>query len=136
MFQFNYFQMICFLWAGLGIGSRIMMVIMGKKWAEWELDSAYTETKPKWIYPVGITGYLLVVYTWYQVLVQDIKLGWVIAVLVSLTTIKVTTLLFNYKTFHGFLKRVLTDKKKMFQLNTVVVIFSCLLMLMGIFVYS
>lgn len=133
MFEMNYFQVICFLWAILGIGSRLAMLVMGERWAKWELDSAYTEVKPKWLYPVGGVGYLIVAYTWYQVFALDIKYSWIIAALISLTTIKLTTLLFNYKAFYSFVVRALKDKKKMFQINSAVIILSCVLALMGIY---
>ena len=135
MFEINYFQFICFLWAALGIGSRIVMLVMGEKWAKWEVSSAYTQNKPKWIYPVGVIGYFLVILTWYQFFVTDIKYSWMVAVLITVTTIKITVLLFNYKAFHNFLVSMLKDKKKMLQLNIGVVLLSCVLVLMGVFLY-
>lgn len=135
MKSFNYFQIVCFLWAALGIGSRLAMAIMGKRWKEWELNSAYKDTKPIWIYVVGVLGYLIVGYTWYQVIVSNIKFSWIIALLITSTVFKISTLLFNYQTFRRFAIMMLNDRKKMSLLNVSVLVLSTTLILMGVFLY-
>jgi len=131
----NYFSILCLIWAAIGIGSRVMMGIMGERWNEWEENSAYAAKRPKIISVVGITGYLLIILTWYMVFVTEVKLGWIMAVLASLTVIKISTLLFNYPAFREFLSKTLNDKKKMMRLNISVIAFSIVLVLMSIFLY-
>ncbi len=131
----NYFGVICFVWALIGIGSRIIMALMGEKWNEWELNSAYASEKPKILNIVGAAGYLIVILTWYMVIVSDVEYSWIIAVLISATVIKISTVLFNYKVFRKFVSKMLNDKKKMFQLNLGVLIYSVILIFMGIFLY-
>ena len=135
MTNFNYFQVVCFLWAAIGIVSRIAMAVMGEKWAKWELKSAYGSKKPKWIYVVGIAGYGVVLLTWYKFFTTDIKLSWIIALLVTLTVIKISILLFNYNAFRQFAMETLHDKNKMLKLNIAVVILSIALVLMGVYLY-
>lgn len=135
MSSINYFQFICFLWAAIGIISRIAMAVMGEKWDDWELKSAYGSKKPAWINIVGIIGYGMVGFTWYKWFTTDIAYSWVIAVLVSLTVVKISTLLFNYQAFRQFLKITLNNKKKMLYLNVSVVIFSLVLVWMGVHLY-
>lgn len=55
----NFFSILCFFWALVGLVSRFFIIKMGKKWNDWELDKAYTETKPKWIYFLGIFSIVL-----------------------------------------------------------------------------
>ncbi len=133
--MFNYFKVICFLWAALGIGSRIAMGMMGEKWSKWELGKAYASKKPSWIYVVGALGYLLVAYTWYQVVVTDVPHSWAIAALISLTVIKISALIFDYETFRSFAAMMLKDKAKMQMLNVSVLILSAGLIAMGVFLY-
>lgn len=135
MLNINYFQFVCFLWAAIGIVSRIAMFAMGEKWAKWELESAYKSKKPKWIYAVAIGGYGLIGFTWYKFFTTDIKVSWIVALLITLTVIKISTLLFNYDAFRKFAIETLKDKTKMFKLNIVVILFSITLVLMGVYLY-
>jgi hypothetical protein len=136
MDNLNFFQFVCFFWAFVGIISRIAMVIMGKKWKEWELKKVYKDKKPFIIYKIGILGYLFVGFTWYKVFTTDVKFSWVIALLISLTLIKITTLIFNYESFRKFAVKTLNDRKKMITLNIIVLIFSMVLISMGLFLYK
>ncbi len=131
----NYFKFLCFFWAVIGIVSRIAMVVMGKKWNTWETEKAYAEKRPIWVYLVSTLGILLIIYTWYAVFTSKISYSWLIAILVSLTAIKVLMLLFGYRKFRGFVSRILRDPKKMLQLNVGVLIFSLILIIIGIFLY-
>ncbi|MGF7059030.1 hypothetical protein [Brassicibacter mesophilus] len=131
----NYFGIICFVWALIGIGSRIIMGVMGEKWNNWELNSAYASEKPKILNVIGVIGYLIVIFTWYMVIISSIEYSWIIAALVSVTVIKISTILFNYKAFRRFVSDMLNNEKKMFQLNLGVVIYSIILIFMGIFLY-
>lgn len=131
----NYFKILCFVWAFIGIGSRIIMGMMGESWKEWELDSAYATKRPKTITFIGILGYLLVIFTWYMVITTTVSNSWIIAALVSLTVIKISTILFKYDVFRAFAVKTLNDKKKMMSLNVGVLIYSALLVGMGIFLY-
>ena len=135
MNTFNYFNILCFGWAAVGIVSRFLIVFLGDKWNKWELNNAYSKQKPKWIYLVGTFALLLVIYTWYQVLTTNIEHSWIIAVLVSLTLIKVTALLFKYEKFRKFAKDILNSKQKLKQLNISVFTFSLVCILMGLFLY-
>lgn len=131
----NYFKAICLVWAIIGIGSRIIMGVMGEKWAKWELNSAYKAEKPKLINALGVIAYGVVIYTWILVFKLDVAYSWVIATLMTLTVVKVSTILFNYKAFRSFAVKTLNDSKKMMLLNISVLIFSIVLIAMGIFLY-
>lgn len=131
----NYFKAICFVWAAIGIGSRVIMGIMGEKWKDWELNSAYKADKNNILNLIGIIGCLMVTYTWYMVVVSDVKYSWIIALLITSTVVKISTIMFNYKAFRNFVSKTLNDKKKMLQLNIGVVIFSITLVFMGCYLY-
>lgn len=135
MSTINYFQVICFLWAAIGIVSRIAMAVMGDRWAKWELESAYGVKKTKWIYVVGIVGYGVVLFTWYKFFTTDIAYSWMITVLITLTVIKISALLFNYHVFRQFVMETLHNRKKMLALNIGVSILSIVLVWMGLYLY-
>ncbi len=131
----NYFSVVCFIWAAIGIGSRVIMGIMGERWKTWELNSAYAQKRPKAILIIAVLCLGLVGVTWYRVFKTDVPYSWVIAALVSLTTVKVGHLLFNYDGFRRFASETLNDKSKMLRLNIGVVVYSALLIGMGIWLY-
>lgn len=131
----NYFKLLCFIWAAIGLVSRIIMGMMGPKWKDWELGHAYKDKKPPVINLIAITGYMVVLFTWYRVLTDKIPFSWIIALLLSSIVIKVSTLLFRYEAFRAFAVKTLNDSKKMRQLNISVLIFSLTLVLMGIYLY-
>ena len=123
------------MWAAVGIGSRIAMAMMGKRWAEWEETQAYRETRPSWVVAVALFGYGLVALTWYVALSQQIPYGWVLALLVTSTTVKVSVLLFNYAAFRDFLQTSLRSRSRMAIINGSVLMLSAVLLWMGLFLY-
>lgn len=135
MGNLNYFSILCFAWALIGLGSRFVMIYLGQRWNEWELKKVYSEKKQTWIYFIGVGAVFLVGYTWFKVFTTDIRFSWIIASLSTLTLIKVVTLVFNYKKFRQFANTVLNDKRKFKLLNAGVVIFSLIFILMGIYLY-
>ena len=135
MDNLNYFQILCLFWAALGIGSRILMGAMGARWKRWELQSAYSAQKPKWIYLAGVLGLALIAYTWYAVFTMEVMHSWIIAVFVTLTGVKIYLLLFQYTRFRNFVTKMLNDKNKMLRLNLAVLMFSVLCIGMAVFLY-
>jgi dolichol kinase len=135
MRDINYFSFLCFVWAAVGIASRLLMIHLGDRWSKWELEKAYSQKKPKWIYTVGMLSLIIVGFTWYKVVVSQVRYSWIIALLVSLTLIKVFTLIFNYQQFRELAEEILHDRKKLTQLNIGVIIFSIIFILIGIFLY-
>lgn len=135
MENLNYFELLCYFWALLGIISRILMVSLGNRWNKWELKSAYAEKKPAWVYLVMVAGYLLIGFSWYKVATSDVSHTWIIALLVSLTGIKISALLFRYNQFRVFAKEILSSKAKLIRLNISVFVFSIVLVCLGIFLY-
>jgi len=126
---------MCFLWAGIGIVSRVAMAIMGEQWAVWEESQAYKEERPAWVLVVSVVGYLLVALTWMVYLTQSIPYGWVLALMMTSTAVKISILLFNYSAFRVFMKESLRDKKRMMVINASVVVLSAVLIWMGVFLY-
>lgn len=131
----NYFESLCFFWAAVGIGSRLLMGLFGSKWKTWEINKAYAAKRPRWIYGIAIAGILLVGYTWVQVARTSIPYSWVIAVLITITLVKISALLFAYDRFRQFVSNTLSNQKKFKQLNLSVILFSLVCIWMGTVLY-
>ena len=130
-----YFRWLCFMWAFVGITTRILMVVLGDTWNKWELDHAYTKEKPRWINVIGGVAFAIVIYTWYQVFSSNVAYSWIIAVFTSLTLIKISALLFNYDTFRQFAYKTLSDPLKRKKLNISVFFMSIVFILLGLYLY-
>lgn len=130
-----FFKIICFVWAAIGIVSRIAMAVMKEKWAVWEENQAYKEKRPGWVAVVAVVGLLLIAAIWAVYIIFGVPYGWVLGVLITLTSVKVVKLLFSYNEFRVFLKNTLADKTKMMRLNIAVIILSVGLVCLGIFLY-
>lgn len=130
-----YFKVLCFVWAAVGIGSRVAMVWMGSRWARWEQEKAYAAERPAWVVVVAVLGLLVIASTWWVYLAWEVPHGWVLATLLSLTFVKLTKLLFAYDQFRAFLVETLADDAKMMQLNVAVLVLAGGLIAMGIWLY-
>mgnify|MGYP006280250261 CR=1 FL=1 len=84
----NYFSYLCFFGAIIGLISRFIIFRMGKSGKVGIRKSLYRK-KPFWIYAAAVFGILLIVYTWIKVFTTEIKYSWLIALLFSLTSIKI-----------------------------------------------
>lgn len=135
MFDGSYFKFLAFFWAAIVVVSRIAMAIIGANWKKWEMNGFYSEKKPFYINLIGIFGICLVLLTWVMVFTVENSYGWILAILLSMTVVKVSTLMFNYRAFREFAAKTLNDKSKMRKLNVVVLILAFVLVLMGLFVY-
>ena len=133
--EFNYFSYLCFVWAAVGVVTRVLMVTMGDRWNKWEMERAYASQKPAWIYAVGVLGLFVIALTWYQVFNLDVRYSWIMAVFVSLTTIKLSALLFKYDQFRQFASETLSNPQKMKKLNISVLTISIIFIALGLFVY-
>jgi hypothetical protein len=123
------------VWAAIGILSRVAMAVMKEKWAVWEENSAYKAQRPAWVVVVSVLGYGMIAATWLVYILAGVPYGWVLAVLITLTAVKISSLMFNYGKFRAFLKETLANKQKMMRLNVSVIILSAGLIALGIFLY-
>ncbi|MDA8219081.1 MAG: hypothetical protein M0Z94_15865 [Dehalococcoidales bacterium] len=135
MADLNYFRVLCFAWALVGVVSRGLIVGLGERWNKWEMEQAYSERKPGWVYAVGAGLVVLLGATWYQVVGGDVEHSWIIAALVSLTAVKVYAVVFEYAKFRAFVVRALASPATMRQINLGVLLLSAILIGMGVFIY-
>lgn len=132
----NYFQGLCFFFGALLVLTRPAIQFFPKKWNDFELNTAYTENQPRWVWIVALVGLLLVGFTWYKHLTTDIAYSLVITIILSLTLIKTSQVLFNYQRFRQFVVHVLIeDRKKLAVINTVALILGVVVISLGFNLY-
>lgn len=131
----NFFQVTAFFWAAVALTSRSAMLVMGERWKDWEMKGFYKEKRPKYITAIAAAGLMLAAFTWVQVVRSDVSHGWILALLVSLTMVKISALVFNYQGFRRFAESMLNNKSSMRKLNAAVLIAAAALILMGVFLY-
>ena len=133
----NYFQVLSLMFGLLLILTRPLIQFFPKRWNDFELNTAYTEKQPGWVWVVGVIGFLLVGFTWYKHLTTDVPYSLVITIFITLTLLKTSQVLFNYKQFRQFVERVLvTDRKTLALINTTVLALGIAVLSLGLFVYS
>lgn len=132
----NYFKVFSFIWGILMICVRALIHFLPKQWNDFELNKAYSQGKPTWINYIGGVSLGIVGMTWYMELTTDIDLSWILSLLISLTLIKVSMLLFRYDAFRDFVKKALLEDRRIInQINIVSVILGVTLIGLSIFIY-
>lgn len=132
----NYFKIFSIVWGVIMIGLRLLIHIIPEKWNDFELNKAYSEKKPKWIWVVSIFAIFLVIFTWYKEITTEVDLSIILTILVTLTLIKISQIIFNYNSFRKFVKKALVeDRGIIVKINIASTILGIILILLAIFVY-
>jgi uncharacterized membrane protein YdcZ (DUF606 family) len=132
----NYFQVLSFVFGAVLILTRPAIQFFPRQWNKFELNKAYTENQPRWVWIVGALGLLFVAFTWYKHFTADVPYSLVITLLLSLTLIKMSQVLFNYRQFRAFAARVLEkDRKTLTLINVFALILGIGSILLGFFLY-
>ncbi len=132
----NYFQVLSIAFGALLILTRPAIQFFPRQWNAFELNTAYTEKQPRWVWVVGAFGVLLVAFTWYKHFTAGVPYSLVITLLLSLTLIKMSQVLFNYKQFRIFVARVLEkDRKTLALINLFALLMGLGSLLIGFFLY-
>lgn len=132
----NYFAVLCYVFGAILILTRPAIQFFPKRWNDFELNTAYTEKQPKWVWVVGLIGLVLVGFTWYQHFTAGIANSLVITLILSLTLIKMSQVLFNYKQFRSFVVHVLTEnRKKLAVINFAALVLGVVVISLGVVLY-
>ncbi len=132
----NYFQVLSIAFGLILILTRPAIQFFPKQWNAFELNTAYTEKQPRWIWFVGLFGLGLVIYTWYLHLTAGIPYSLAITLMLTLTLVKMSQVLFNYNQFRDFVVRVLEkDRKTLTLINIFALILGIASLLMGFLLY-
>lgn len=132
----NYFQVLSFIFGAILILTRPAIHFFPKQWNAFELNTAYTEKQPRWVWIVGFFGLALIALTWYMHFTAGIPYSIVITLILTLTLVKTSQVLFNYKQFRAFVVRVLEkDRKTLAMINILAALLGVGCLLIGFFLY-
>ena len=132
----NYFQVLSIVFGLILILTRPAIQFFPKQWNAFELNTAYTEKQPRWVWYVGIFGLGLVIFTWYMHFTADVPYSIIITLMLTVTLVKMSQVLFNYKQFRAFVVRVLEkDRKTLSLINLFALILGVASLLMGFLLY-
>jgi len=106
----NYFKVLGLIFGLAAFLKPLYMHIL--PWDENKfIAKAYGEKRPAWIVPVAVAGLGLVALTWYMHFTAGVPNSIVLTIIFSLTAIKAIALIFDYKTFHKWVARMLSKDK-------------------------
>lgn len=132
----NYFQVLSVTFGAALILTRPAIQFFPERWNAFELTRAYTEKQPRWVWFAGLIGLGLVVFTWYMHFTAEVPYSLVITLLFTLTLVKMSQVLFNYRQFRAFAKHVLErDRKTLTIINLSALVLGFVCLLMGFFLY-
>jgi len=132
----NYFQVLSIVFGLILILTRPAIQFFPKQWNAFELNTAYTEKQPRWVWYGGIFGLSLVVFTWYMHFTAGVPYSIIITLMLTLTLVKMSQVLFNYKQFRAFAVRMLEkDRKTLTLINIFALFLGLASLLMGFLLY-
>ena len=132
----NYFQVLSIVFGLILILTRPAIQFFPKQWNAFELNKAYTEKQPRWVWYIGLFGLGLVAFTWYKHFTAGIPYSLVITLFLTLTLVKMSQVLFNYKQFRAFVAQVLEkDRRTLALINIFALILGIASLLIGFLLY-
>jgi hypothetical protein len=132
----NYFQILSIVFGAILILTRPAIQFFPKQWNAFELKTAYTEKQPRWVWFIGLFGICLVAFTWYKHLTAGVPYSIVITLILTLTLVKMSQVLFNYKQFRIFVVQVLEkDRKTLALINLFALLLGLASLAMGLLLY-
>ncbi len=132
----NYFQVVSIVFGLILILTRPAIQFFPKQWNAFELNTAYTEKQPRWVWFVALFGLILVIFTWYMHFTAGVPYSIVITLMLTLTLVKMSQVLFNYKQFRAFAVRVLEkDRKTLTLINIFALILGLASLSIGFLLY-
>lgn len=132
----NYFQVLSIVFGVILILTRPAIQFFPKQWNAFELNTAYTERQPRWVWFIGLLGLALVILTWYMHFTAGVPYSIVITLVLTLTLVKTSQVLFNYKQFRNFAVRVLErDRKTLTMINIFALLLGLALLIIGFLLY-
>ena len=132
----NWFKLLSLVWGAVMILRWPAMHLFPRAWNRFELGVAYTEKRGPWVLGAVAAGLAVVAYTWYEYVVRPIPYAIVVAVLATLTLIKLSQLLFGYGRFRQFAQHAMVeDRRKLLAINILTALAGIGLVWLGLFVY-
>ena len=132
----NYFEALSIGFGLAMILTRPLIHLFPQRWADFEMDRVYTRRQPIWVWLAGGFGLGLVAFTWYRHFTHGVPYSIVVTLIISLTLVKLSQVLFNYQQFRAFAERVLKRERTTMNLISIATaLLGLVLVSMGIWLY-
>ena len=133
--QINFFNISCFLAAGLALTSSIVRIVFPEILNSFEKNLIRTEEKPFWVFALGVFSIMFIIIVWFQVWKSTLQYTWIMASLLSISLAKSSMFVFNYERFRRIAAKFVGNHKKMLILNLLILSYGLGLLAMGLFLY-
>ena len=131
-----YFKILSIAYGVLMILKGPVVHFLGRRWARLEPGVVYPEKQPFWVWGLGVGGLIVAAVTWRMHVKTDVDYSLIVTVVVTLTLLKLSQVLFNYKKFRAFTVKVTKERPGyLLWLNVALAVLGIGLVLLGIFVY-
>ena len=135
--SWNYFRWVLVIWGAAALLSKpVFFNLLGDRWRKWLKENAYREgSRPGWIFGAAAVSFLLIGYTWLRVYLDEVPFDWVTGVLMTVSAVKIVTLIFDYSRFQAWVSELLSDPVKEKRMVLQVTVVGLILVALGFLLY-
>ncbi|HUW58308.1 MAG TPA: hypothetical protein VMZ92_16855 [Planctomycetota bacterium] len=131
-----YFKILSIAVGVLMVVKGPVMHLAGRRWPRFAATAAYPEKQPFGAWVAGVGGLIVIAVTWWMQLRQPVAHAWIATLVVTLTLVMLSQMLFNYRRFRAFALKVMKERPGYFVvLNVAAGVLGGVLILLGILVY-
>lgn len=132
--SFNYFTILCFMWAAIAIIFRVFMISLGRRFEKWEMTKVYGQNRPVIrLRLIAIAGLALVVLTWVLSITMDVRNSWIVALLLTLILFKISQFTFNYDRFRQAVQKIFNTPSVLRATHIVSLVLAATLLGLGLY---
>lgn len=131
------FKIISFVLACACILKAIIGLAFHKKFYLWDRKQYASQKLPKDIFIFILYGIGMFFITWYATIFHYERYGWIITLVVTLSSVKLFSILFNWrKTSEKIVKFIDSGGWKLWMLDITIFIIGILFLLLGLYIYT
>ena len=131
-----YFKILSIAFGVVVILKGPVMRLLARRWSQLGVSAVYPEKQSFRVWATGVAGVVLIAVTWWMHLTRPVPWSLIVTVVVTLTLVKLSQVLFNYRRFRAFVLKVMKERPGYITvLDAAVGVLGGALVLLGIFVY-
>ena len=131
-----WFKLISFVLGGACILKALIGLFFHKKFYSWDRRQYAAQKFPKRLYIFILYGIVMVFTTWYATIFHYVEYGYILTIIVTISSIKLFSILFNWKnTSKKILNFIDSGGWKLWALDIFILIMGIIFFLLGIYVY-
>ena len=132
-----WFKFISFVLAVACILKSLIGLFLHKKFYAWDRKQYASQRFPKRLFVFILYGLGIFLITWYATIFHYVKHGYILTTIVSLSSIKLLSLLFNWEDTSKKLVRFIDSGGwRLWVLDVFLLVLGVLFFLLGLYVYS